>query len=684
MYSSSQLTALNCRTGKQSFEIITGYAYTASSDLLTMIPGALQFTECLSHCIQNESCAAVNFETGLCVLLRSSEIQRGDSVKQSQYPVFTIYAKKICIPHKKRTKIANFLAVKHIFLLTIRFIEKGYASDKCNQAWTHEKVIGYKLNSKPSKKTFVLSVEKCIEVCFKEDEFKCRSVNYNRFSRECDLMSVDRQSVEGDIPTLVDTNVDYVEINCEEESSKRSCEFKKLNGVILKTVDAVYPDIKDVNECRHKCLESAFRCNSFDLGDGNFNICRVSHLSRRLTTHIQAPYLEVPKSVTYEVDSCYNVSLLCGAKEMSVKVKMSKPFSGRIYAVSKPNSCFNNIKNKQNFEINIPYNDVNCGLVEQEKGLFSNGIVIQRHKLIVTRDDIGISVNCHYDLSSKKITHKIFMKEMGDNYNDHIEDQNRPPIQEATVTPLTVNMRVTDRNGQDIRSAEVGDQLSLRFEIPDANSPYEIFVREIIADDGVDNAEYMLIDRNGCPTDVTIMGPIIRVKTEPKTMEAQFEAFKFPTSGIVQFRALVVPCLPSCEPVQCSTETHDGFTKNIPSLGRRKRSLESSLNDTEEVVVIQTIEITDKFPFNDNLKSNDLATTDEQTCLNVTNIVALFVMFVVLQTVIIVCWGYLRLKKGQLIEKRLAKFDLAAVIPVAKSDASDCVQSIYSRDSLQI
>lgn len=56
--------------------------------------------------------------------------------------------------------------------------------------------------------------------------------------------------------------------------------------------------------------------------------------------------------------------------------------------------------------------------------------------------------------------------------NEYIaeKDSLRPPIQEATVTSPTVTMRITDRDGNDIKSAEVGDQLSLRFEIPDYSS----------------------------------------------------------------------------------------------------------------------------------------------------------------------------------------------------------------------
>jgi hypothetical protein len=37
-----------------------------------------------------------------------------------------------------------------------------------------------------------------------------------------------------------------------------------------------------------------------------------------------------------------------------------------------------------------------------------------------------------------------------------------------------------------------------------------MFVRELVAMDGVDSSEIVLIDSNGCPTDHFIMGPIYK------------------------------------------------------------------------------------------------------------------------------------------------------------------------------
>ncbi|GFX97394.1 ZP domain-containing protein [Trichonephila clavipes] len=120
--------------------------------------------------------------------------------------------------------------------------------------------------------------------------------------------------------------------------------------------------------------------------------------------------------------------------------------------------------------------------------------------------------------------------------------------------------------------------------------------------DGIDNSEILLIDSLGCPTDVSIMGSLTKAGNSGKTLLAPFEAFKFPTSDIVQFKALVTPCLPNCEPVDCSVKSH-GQTRDFSSMGKRRRRGTSPygngarMADKDDVVVVQTIQITDKFGF---------------------------------------------------------------------------------------
>ncbi len=68
--------------------------------------------------------------------------------------------------------------------------------------------------------------------------------------------------------------------------------------------------------------------------------------------------------------------------------------------------------------------------------------------------------------------------------------------------------------GGDVNSAQVGDPLELHFEIFDERSPYEIFVRDLVAKDGNDQSEIVLIDSNGCPTEGQIMGPLLKASRD--------------------------------------------------------------------------------------------------------------------------------------------------------------------------
>lgn len=90
----------DCPNGSTTFELITGHVFTSPSDTVIMIPGVLHLAECLDHCRQNQTCSSLNFETGLCVLLSSSARQLPQALTPSQFPVFTIYAEKICLKGK--------------------------------------------------------------------------------------------------------------------------------------------------------------------------------------------------------------------------------------------------------------------------------------------------------------------------------------------------------------------------------------------------------------------------------------------------------------------------------------------------------------------------------------------------------------------------------------------------------
>lgn len=69
---SGGVSLAECDPEMLGFELITGYVFTAPDDLLDSVPGTLMLTDCLEACQTNDSCHAVNYETGLCVLFASN------------------------------------------------------------------------------------------------------------------------------------------------------------------------------------------------------------------------------------------------------------------------------------------------------------------------------------------------------------------------------------------------------------------------------------------------------------------------------------------------------------------------------------------------------------------------------------------------------------------------------------
>ena len=70
-------------------------------------------------------------------------------------------------------------------------------------------------------------------------------------------------------------------------------------------------------------------------------------------------------------------------------------------------------------------------------------------------------------------------------------------------------------------------------------SPYEIFVRNLVAMDGATNTELVLIDDRGCPAETSIMSELRKSKDSDKILISSFDAFRFPSSDMVQVKNLI-------------------------------------------------------------------------------------------------------------------------------------------------
>eukprot|EP00095_Tigriopus_kingsejongensis_P012749 maker-scaffold30_size591359-snap-gene-1.15 protein:Tk12749 transcript:maker-scaffold30_size591359-snap-gene-1.15-mRNA-1 annotation:"hypothetical protein DAPPUDRAFT_214208" len=514
---------------------------------------------------------------------------------------------------------------------------------------------------------------------------------YNTEDGDCRLLDQDRHTLAGQPSFAPLENSDYLEINCAISDPKKLCIYDEVKGKILKTVDSVYQGMASKEDCEDLCNNAPFRCHSYDFNDTGDNVCRLSHHSAHTLTQIEEPYLAIEEATTYELSSCYNVTITCHSGDMTATIQTSALFNGKIYAKSSPVNCVVDVSKALNFSITMAYNDLECGVEREAPGVYTNEIIVQHHDRIVTSDDLGLDLTCQYDLTNKSVSNTVDLT---------ITGEISPALyEEAVVESPNVIMRVENLSGEDTKTAVVGDPLNLVFEILDEDSPYEIFVRDLVAMDGATDTELLLIDGRGCPADATIMSELRKSAITPKMLLSSFDAFRFPTSQVVQFRALVTPCMPTCEPVQCEILDYTGQNRGVESYGRKKRWL-STLEDTfqsrrrrntpeaEEVLVVQTIQILDKmgkrkqartsppkgfFPNQFNVTEHeeifDHVGISNSRCLLDSTLMVSGIAFVVVQLFLLFLWTLLLRKKRNLQAKE--------IIMPSESSIADSMSYMY-------
>lgn len=78
----------------------------------------------------------------------------------------------------------------------------------------------------------------------------------------------------------------------------------------------------------------------------------------------------------------FQVTIECKASEMVAQISTSTVFNGKVYARTRPNSCVKDITNSTAFNISLPYNSVDCDVVQNGPANFASNIVIQVKSLI--------------------------------------------------------------------------------------------------------------------------------------------------------------------------------------------------------------------------------------------------------------------------------------------------------------
>lgn len=128
-------------------------------------------------------------------------------------------------------------------------------------------------------------------------------------------------------------------------------------------------------------------------------------------------------------------------------------------------------------------------------------------------------------------------------------------------------MRVIDlAESTQINDVALGQNLELQISIDPPNSVYDFRAVQLIAKSDTGHNSIMLLDKRGCPTDLTVFPQLEkRVTNTSNILFGRFHAFKFSGSSFVNFDVIIQFCLHECVAVNCGP--------NIKSYGRKRRAL---------------------------------------------------------------------------------------------------------------
>lgn len=510
----------------------------------------------------------------------------------------------------------------------------------CGKIWTFDRIIGHDLDVTAEKEvTGLTSRTECQDLCLGEKSFVCRAASYNYSSHSCKLFTESKRSK----PTALRPvdSVDYFENQCAKEPV--TCQYKDHADSFLPLVDRLTTAFS-LSDCQRQCdAERAFNCRSVSYETFARDCALHSEDTMSVgSTNAAVSLISRRHSIYSEKGSCEQISVQCTPQDMLLTLNFDSPFSGRVYAKGNPSACYVLGTGSPQLQFAISLGS-KCGTKPEGEKNFANEVVIQQHPVIMTDSDRTVRVVCTFDAVDQTVTlmsplaerpgidvHKKSYLYSGidsivsgpDSSYGSARTRLDSPISSVvtnTAPPPAVFMRILDASGKDASVVSLGDELTLQIELRDPTAAFGIFARNLYARSS--NGESLfLLDNTGCPTDSLIFPSLKLDPKGSKALSSTFKAFRFPSSGIVNFEVQVRFCQDKCDPVKCTSSSSGlntinfGQTSENESFGRRRRSVtlattEGSVDEMGEESDAETPEA----PVDEELEEETSVSTSEST-----------------------------------------------------------------------
>lgn len=375
-------------------------------------------------------------------------------------------------------------------------------------------------------------------------------------------------------PSDASKNIDYLENTCVPEPS--SCQYRQLYDLLSPYVDKINHAVS-LSDCQRQCdLERLFSCKSINYDPSTRSCMLINEDLISLNRGQQASLLPKKNTIYSEKGNCEMVSVQCNSQEMLVSINFDSPFKGRVMAKGNPEHCFMIGDGQTSIQFPIVFGP-RCNSRQEGHNTFVNEVVIQQHPVIMTESDKTVRVMCAFEAPEQTITLKnpssrdnktgIDVGTPESSRTRH-DKQHFNSIVSNKAAPPNVLLRILDQHGRDASMINLGDDLTLRIQMQTdgQNSALGIFARNLAARSS-NGESLLLINNEGCPVDPQVFPALEVDSKDGKSLHSTFKAFRFPSSGLVNFEVQIRFCPERCQPVEC----HKGVKSR--SYGRKKRDL---------------------------------------------------------------------------------------------------------------
>ncbi|XP_055342743.1 uncharacterized protein LOC129591201 isoform X2 [Paramacrobiotus metropolitanus] len=397
-----------------------------------------------------------------------------------------------------------------------------------------------------------------------------------------------------------------------------ACRFSTTNGKIANEFINKTMENTAFNQCQIYC-ESHSDCLSFSHSEAS-QTCLVSSSSYAA----QRGMLEFIANSDFQFyekgTACTDIRFECTDSDIIIKVNLDKPFRGRIFVdgVSGTTQCSSRFPNQKSFTWALPLSAQPCSTVYEGDGLFSNLITLQYHDQLVTKNDRKYRINCKYDIGVINVTSDTLT----------VSSTELTSMVTASPVPPTLNIAITDLQGNAVETATVGDTLLMTIYVPD-NSTYGIGVKNCYAAGENPNERMQLTDDTGCPVLPEYFRPFV---LKGKSLQADFDAFRFQNSFDITYQCTVQYCVDVCPQPTCNGSASNVTGMQIKAAKRAKRLAST----WEDEIYIGTFNIRKILKVQDMPVRAEFSVEDGKTTANVCMATSIGIVLIIIACVLLV------------------------------------------------